>query len=253
MSAEPNVIRLQGMGVRVHGADLLADIDLVVKPQERIAIIGANGAGKTTLVKTLTAMMRPTSGALQVLGEDLARENRPDRLRALRSRIGQVFQGLHLVGRLSVHENVLIGALGRCESLLTLGRYFPAEERDRAQAALEAVGMGHAAKLRVDRLSGGERQKVAVARALNQDPQLILADEPTANLDPVAAEEVADLLARIATEKQVTLITVAHTLKLLPNLAKRVIGMRAGRIVFDAPIGDIDDNQLQQLYRGAPA
>ena len=94
---------------------------------------------------------------------------------------------------------------------------------------------------------------MAGGRALNQDPQLILADEPTANLDPVAAEEVADLLARIATEKQVTLITVAHTLKLLPNLAKRVIGMRAGRIVFDAPIGDIDDNQLQQLYRGAPA
>ena len=171
-------------------------------------------------------------------------------MRELRSRIGQIFQGLHLVGRLSAFENVLIGALGRSQSLLTCARFFPADERDHAQAALEAVGMGHVAAFRVDRLSGGERQKVAVARALNQNPDLILADEPTANLDPIAAGEVADLLTRIAEERKLTLITVAHTLSLLPNLAQRIVGLKSGRIVFDRSIDAIDQGQLQQLYQG---
>ena len=250
MNASDAVIRLEALNVVAGGRSLLADVTLLVQAKERIAVIGANGAGKTTLLKTLTGMMLPSSGSVEVLGRQLSGAVAPLELRQLRSRIGQVFQGLHLVGRLSALENVLIGALGRSQSIWTCARLFPADERDRAQAALEAVGMGHVAAFRVDRLSGGERQKVAVARALNQNPDLILADEPTANLDPIAAGEVADLLTRIAEERKVTLITVAHTLSLLPNLAERIVGLKSGRIVFDEAIDAIDQSQMQQLYKG---
>ena len=248
MTQSNNVIHLKDVNIEAGGKTLLSNVTLAVRPKERVAIIGANGAGKTTLLKALTGMVLPTSGSVEVLGKQLTRQNIPGELRRLRSRIGQVFQGLHLVGRLSAMENVLIGALGRNPSILTCARWFSNHERDLAQAALKAVGMGHAGQYRVDRLSGGERQKVAVARALNQNPELILADEPTANLDPTAAEEVADLLARIAEERQLTLITVAHTLKLLPNLAERVIGLKSGRIVFDRPIHKIDESEIKRLY-----
>jgi len=250
MKSSDAVVRLEAVTVIAGTRSLLTDVTLLVRPNEHIAIIGANGAGKTTLLKTLTGMIVPASGFVEVLGRKISAPISPDELRQLRSRIGQVFQGLHLVGRLSALENVLIGALGRSRSILTCARLFSAEERDRAQAALQAVGVGHIATFRVDRLSGGERQKVAVARALNQDPDLILADEPTANLDPIAAGEVADLLSRIAEERKVTLITVAHTLSLLPNLAERIVGLKSGRIVFDGPIDAIDQSQLQQLYKG---
>jgi phosphonate transport system ATP-binding protein len=253
MNSSDAVIRLGALNVFAGDRSLLADVTLLVRPKERIAVIGANGAGKTTLLKTLTGMMLPASGSVEVLGKPISRQIAPVELRQLRSRIGQVFQGLHLMGRLSALENVLVGSLGRSQSILTCARLFSTHERDHAQAALEAVGMGHLAQLRVDRLSGGERQKVAVARALNQDPQLILADEPTANLDPIAAGEIADLLARIAEERELTLITVAHTLSLLPNLAQRIVGLKSGRIVFDQAIDAIDESQLQQLYKGDEA
>ena len=194
--------------------------------------------------------MAPTgSGSIEVLGCRVEPGMAVGELRTLRSRVGQVFQGLHLVSRLSALENVLIGGLDRCHSLLTCARLFSSDEHDRAHAALKAVGMEHAAQLRSDRLSGGERQKVAVARALNQEPELILADEPTANLDPAAADEIALLLAELAEERQVTLITVVHTLQLLPNLAQRIIGMHSGRIAFDQPIGALDDKRMRLLYR----
>ncbi len=211
-----------------------------------MALLGS-GAGKTTLLKTLTGIMLPASGSVDVLGKPISKQIDPVELRQLRSRIGQVFQGLHLLGRLSTLENVLVGALGRSQSIMTCTRLFPAHER--AQAALKAVGMDHKAQVRVDRLSGGERQKVAVARALNQDPELILADEPTANLDPIAAGEMADLLARIAKEREATLIAAAHTLNLLPNLAERIVGLKSGHIMFDQSIDAIDEAQLQQLYK----
>lgn len=249
MTQSNNVINIDNLTIEVGGKTLLSNVALAVKPKEQVAIIGANGAGKTTLLKAVTAMAPLTSGSVEVLGVQLTGQNSPGELRHLRGRIGQVFQGLHLVGRLSAIENVLIGALGRNASLLTYARVFSAHERELAQSTLEAVGMGHAAQFRVDRLSGGERQKVAVARALNQNPELILADEPTANLDPSAAEDIANLLARLTTERQITLVTVAHTMKLLPNLAQRVVGLKSGRIFFDKPLDAIDAGEIKQLFR----
>jgi len=248
----PPAVHLRNVTVRTGHTVLLDAVSIDIDARERVAIVGHNGAGKTTLLRVLSGLVPATSGEVEVLGRRIDRAIRPDDLRALRSGIGQVFQGLHLVGRLSALENVLIGALGRTRSLLACVRLFPAAERARAYAALESVGVAHRADMRVDRLSGGERQKVAIARALNQAPRILLADEPTASLDPPAAREIAELLSSIAASARIPLVTVGHTTTLLPLLADRVIGLSGGRVAFDHPIGAIDRATLDALYTGDP-
>jgi phosphonate transport system ATP-binding protein len=164
--------------------------------------------------------------------------------------VGQVLQGLHLVTRLSALDNVLIGCLGRVRGWRRWSGHFTPAERTQAEAALHAVGLSARATARADQLSGGERQKVALARLLMQQPRLILADEPTAALDPAAAIEVCQLLAQAA--QGATLITVVHNPALLAGLADRVIGLRAGRIAFDLPVAEVNEALLAELYRAAP-
>jgi phosphonate transport system ATP-binding protein len=212
-----------------------------------VAVVGHNGAGKSTLLRLLTGFMAPMHGQVQVLGRQLVHPVPAETLRAMRQKVGQVLQGLHLVGRLSVLENVLIGALGRVPGWRGWTRCFPAGEIVRAEAALQSVGLLALAGTRADRLSGGERQKAAIARLLVQAPSLILADEPTAALDPSAAAEVCRLLVQAAAGK--TLITVVHNPSLLPLLAERGIGLKQGRIAFDLPVGEVDDTTLMRLYR----
>eukprot|EP01030_Chromulinospumella_sphaerica_P004117 gene4117-4030_t len=167
-------------------------------------------------------------------------------LRPVRAQVGQVLQGLHLVARLSAMENVLVGGLARMPRLRSWARIFTTEETQRAQAALKAVGMAHLAEKRADKLSGGERQKVAIARMLMQQPELVLADEPTAALDPTAADEVCELLVK-ATENS-TLITVLHNVSLVPMLSHRVIGLKAGEVVLDCDSHELTQAQLDHLY-----
>jgi len=220
---------------------------LSIAEGERVALIGANGAGKSTLLRCLSGFAQPTRVHASVLGRALGAGLRGAALRSLRGEVGQVMQGLHLVQRLSAIDNVWIGALGRLRgwrSWLRLPR--PAELAD-AERALAAVGLLGKAEQRTDHLSGGERQKVAIARMLMQRPRLILADEPTASLDPLAAAEVCSLLARAAGDA--TLITVVHSPGLLPLLADRVIGLKNGRIAFDKPVAEVGDTELARLYR----
>ncbi|MCU0931664.1 MAG: ATP-binding cassette domain-containing protein [Serpentinimonas sp.] len=225
---------------------------------ERVAIVGHNGAGKSTLIKLLTGFMPPASGTVQVLGHALHQPLSPARLRALRSEVGQVLQGLHLVGRLSAQDNVLLGALGRMgqaggwNAWRSCLRWFPPHEVALARQALERVGMAAHAHTRADRLSGGEKQKTALARLLMQRPRLILADEPTAALDPAAATEVCQLLAGAAAATGATLVTVVHNTALLPLLADRVVGLSQGQLVFDMPVGQVTETQLASLYRPEP-
>ncbi|HSG21550.1 MAG TPA: ATP-binding cassette domain-containing protein, partial [Azonexus sp.] len=218
-----------------------------IKHGERIAIVGHNGAGKSTLLRLLSGFMHPAHGQAHVLERNLSQPLPARQLRALRVELGQVMQGLHLVSRLSALENVLIGSLGRVTGWRSWTRCFPAHEVTRAEAALHAVGLLPRAQTRADKLSGGERQKVAIARLLMQGPRLILADEPTAALDPSAASEVCQLLVKAAAEA--TLITVVHNPSLLPLLAERVIGLKQGRVAFDLPIAAVDDEKLMTLYR----
>jgi len=252
-AASSAVISLQAVTCVAEGRALLDINELSITEGERIAIVGHNGAGKSTLLRLLSGFMRPAHGTLEVLGHALAGPMPATELRALRQKVGQVLQGLHLVARLSALENVLIGGLGRVRGWRGWTRCYPAHETELAAQALQAVALLDRAHTRTDRLSGGEKQKVAIARLLmqrprlKQRPRLILADEPTAALDPSAAAEVCQLLVEAA--RQATLISVVHNPVLLPLLAGRVIGLRQGRIAFDLPLNDLDHQELANLYQ----
>lgn len=249
-AATPTAITLTRICCAVGGRALLEVEDLHVAAGERIAVVGPNGAGKSTLLKVLSGFLTPTHGRVQVLGHHLAPPPPDIKLRRLRQDIGQVMQGLHLVPRLSAIDNVLIGCLGRLDGVCgwcSWARVFPRDELAAAHEALRRVGLLARAETRADRLSGGERQKVAIARLLLQRPRLILADEPTAALDPAAAAEVCHLLAQAA--NGATLISVVHNPALLPLLADRVIGLKNGRIAFDLPVDRVSDEVLSRLYR----
>ncbi len=243
------VIAMDSLVCAAGGRTLLEVAELRIVPGERVGIVGPNGAGKSTLLRVLSGFMLPTQGRLEVLGHPLHTTLAPAELRQLRQAVGQVLQGLHLVTRLSALDNVLIGCLGRVRGWRRWSRHFNPAEQTQAEAALHAVGLRARAATRADQLSGGERQKVAMARLLMQQPQLILADEPTAALDPAAAIEVCQLLAQAA--QGATLITVVHNPALLAGLADRVIGLRAGRIAFDLPVAEVNEALLAELYRAA--
>ena len=252
------LIRAEGLVCRVAGRATLVLPQFSVQAGERVALIGPNGAGKSTLLRCLVGLTRPDEGRLQVLDtlvwQAAGQPGRPAiapsprALRALRARVGHVMQGLHLVQRLSALENVLIGALSRVPGWRSWLRLYPAAEVQAAEAALRSVGLGHRAGTRSDQLSGGERQKLAIARMLLQRPRLILADEATASLDPQAAAEVCQLLAAAGA----TLVSVVHNQALLPLLADRVVGLRQGQVVFDLPRSQVDSSLLAALY-AAPA
>jgi phosphonate transport system ATP-binding protein len=240
----------------VAGERPILEIDhLTIAQGERIAILGPNGAGKSTLLRVVGALIAPHQGSVRVLEHTFGASSlpraplQPKEQRALRRDVGQIMQALHLVARLNAIENVLIGCLGRVKGWRPLLRWYPANEIDAATAALSAVGMLARADIRADRLSGGERQKVAIARLLLQRPRLILADEPTAALDPAAAADVCQLLVKAALGA--TLMTVVHNPSLLPLLADRALGLRHGKILFDCPVADVNDALLAQLYRGS--
>lgn len=249
------VIEARGLHVSVGRQVLLRDICLSITAGERVALVGHNGAGKSTLLRTLTGFDGPgwvTRGSLRVLGTELAIAGHAEGgglLRSLRARIGQVHQGLHLVGRLSALDNVLIGGAGRHNSRWTWVRRWPASERLAAQVALARVGLGSAGHRRTDSLSGGERQKVAIARALHQGAPLLLADEPTASLDSEAAGEVVSGLSAVTSEHPVTLVCVVHDLELLPQLADRAIALRRGQVVADVAVDAHTPAQLRGVLK----
>ncbi len=246
----PNAAVLQQVLVAAHGRTLLEVPHLTIGAAERVAIVGANGAGKSTLLRVLSGFMVPSYGSVVVLGQALGPHLPQRDLRRLRASVGQVMQDLHLVARLSAVDNVLIGCLARVPGWRSWIRWHTQADQQLAHAALHGVGMLAKAQVRTDQLSGGERQKVAIARLLMQSPKLILADEPTAALDPAAAVEVCKLLMQSA--RTAALISVVHNPALIPLLADRVIGLKAGRVVFDLPATELDDQRLTDLYRTSP-
>jgi phosphonate transport system ATP-binding protein len=236
----------------VVGDRVLLDVPrLAIEQGERVAIVGPNGAGKSTLLKLIGALIEAHQGRVEVLGRLLGPGGEAAERRALRRDTGLLMQGLHLVPRLSARENVLIGALARlrgAQALRSWGRWYPQELIAEADAALAALGLADRGGVRTDRLSGGERQKVALARLQLQRPRLLLADEPTSALDPAATLEVCQALCAVAAAPGRTLLTVVHDLELLPVLATRVIGMAAGRVRWDRPLGEVTPTLLQALY-----
>lgn len=247
MSSRGIALRLSEVEVVYPGAKALAGVDLVVRAGERVALIGPSGAGKSTLLGLCNGTVAPTRGRVEVLGDDLAMADRA-RARAIGARVGTVYQRLHLVGQLRVIHNVNAGRLGswsRRRALWSLIRPVGTEE---AGAALAKMGVGHKLYERTDRLSGGEQQRVALARVLVQDPELVLADEPVSSLDPARAREVMGLLGVLA-EGGRTLVVSLHTFGLAREYCDRVIGMRGGKVAFDRPAADVDDDLAARLYQ----
>lgn len=246
MSTLNTAISLRDVRVQA-GQKVLLHVDaLSILAGEKVAILGRNGAGKSTLLRCLNGFTTPSQGTVQVVGQQVYPVLAERQLRAVRAQVGQVLQGLHLVPRLSALENVLIGGLARMPKLRSWLRVHTAAEMELARAALQAVGVLHLAAKRADELSGGERQKVAIARMLMQQPSVVLADEPTAALDPTAADEVCKLLVQAS--KHATLVTVVHNTALVPLLANRVIGLKQGRVVIDCAASELVQQQLDALY-----
>ncbi len=231
------------------GVPVLKDVSLTIEGRGLTAIIGPSGTGKSTLIRCINRLVDPTSGEMIFQGQDLA-TLRGKALRQARRRIGMVFQEYNLVERLTVIENVLCGRLGYVPVWRAWLRKFPAADVDRAFQLLDEVGLGDFANQRADQLSGGQRQRVGIARALMQDPDLILADEPTSSLDPKTSFEIMELIARRAGERDIPVIVNIHNVELGRRFADRIVGMSKGEIVFNGPPAALEEKHLLAIYGG---
>lgn len=251
--AEPSVlVSMTGAGVKFGDLWALREVDVVVREGERVALVGPSGSGKSTFISLLNGTQSPTEGRIEVFGKNLSDLGQGE-LRQTQARIGTIHQQFDLVGPMRVIHNVNAGrlanwSLGR--SVLSL--VWPREVSP-ARAALARVGIAGKLYEKTSRLSGGERQRVALARVLVQDPALILADEPISSLDPARGREVMDLLRDFGRELDKTLITSLHVFDYALSHCSRVVGLRAGRILFDLPALEVTAEMAEELYRIEPA
>jgi phosphonate transport system ATP-binding protein len=232
------------------GEAVLLDINLDIDATGVTAIIGPSGTGKSTLIRCINRLIDPTAGEIMFKGLNLA-QLKGKALREARCHIGMVFQEYNLVERLTVIENVLCGKLGSLPVWRPLLRKFPAEDIARAFDLIDSVGLSQDfASRRADALSGGQRQRVGIARALMQEPGLILADEPTSSLDPKTSVEIMELLDQVSKQRKVPVIVNIHNVDLARRFATRIIGMSRGAIVFDGPPDSLEDRHLNEIYGG---
>lgn len=230
-----------------NGVKALDDVNLEIQQGEFVAIIGLSGAGKSTLIRTVNKMIDITDGKLTVNGIDVS-TLKGEQLRRFRRKIGMVFQSFNLVLRTSVINNVLSARVADMPFFRTLLGLFTKQDKIKALEALDKVGILDKAYTRADQLSGGQQQRVALARTLAQDPEIILADEPVAALDPVMAEVVMDDFKRVNQEMNITVCINIHHVDLALQYADRIIGIRNGKIVYDGPAKNIDNATLRMIY-----
>jgi phosphonate transport system ATP-binding protein len=231
------------------GQPVLRGINLVFPGSGVTAIIGPSGTGKSTLIRCINRLVQPTSGEILFRGEDLARSS-GRALKTARRRIGMVFQEYNLVERLTVMENLLCGRLGYVPAWRAWLRKFPDRDIQRAFGLLDSVGLPGFAAQRADALSGGQRQRVGIARAIMQEPDIILADEPTSSLDPKTSVEIMEILQRVAQERAIPVIVNIHNVELARRYASRIVGMTGGHVVYDGSPAGLTEADLRTIYGG---
>lgn len=242
------MIRIRGLAKRYGVQPALQGIDLDLAAGELCVVLGPSGAGKSTLLRCINRLVEPDAGEICIDGQPSPAS--PAALRELRARVGMIFQQHNLVPRLSVLKNVLSGRLARLPLWSSLLQIFPREDIAIAMEALNRVGLAERAEDRADHLSGGQQQRVGIARALAQQPQVLLADEPVASLDPQTARVVLEDLRSAAHDLQIAVLCNLHQVELAREFADRVVGIAAGRMVFDGPPAALDDAALRLIYPG---
>ncbi|MFQ5542651.1 MAG: phosphonate ABC transporter ATP-binding protein [Candidatus Binatia bacterium] len=239
---------------------VLRGVSLKLKQGEFLGIIGLSGAGKSTLLRCINRLIDPNSGEILIPRNvfipgadssciDVLKLSRHD-LRLLRRKVGMIFQQFNIVKRLSVMENVLSGGLGYQSGFTSCLKLFSLAEKKRALLNLKRVGLLNHAYKRADELSGGEQQRVAIARTLMQNPSIILADEPVSNLDPKLSRVILDILKRICSEDGITAMVSLHTLDLTKEYADRILGLSQGQVLFDGPAKNLNDASAEMIYQG---
>lgn len=229
------------------GPDILKDVSFSVEDDDFFAIIGPSGAGKSTLIRCINRLVEPASGIIIFDNRSVTTLSRKA-LKLLRRDIGMIFQEFNLINRMSVMDNVLSGRLGYTSSMRTLFRAFPRKDIDHALHLLERVGLEDHVDKRADELSGGQRQRVGIARALMQDPKLLLLDEPTSALDPKISREVMELIKQMAQELKVPCLCNIHDVNLAMEFCNKIIGLQDGVKMFDGLTKDMDQNILDEIY-----
>ncbi len=230
-----------------NGTVGLKDISFTIPQGQFLVVVGLSGAGKSTLLRTINRMHEITSGEIKIENEPI-NDYKGQSLRLLRRKIGMIFQGFNLINRSSVERNVLSGRVSYYPTWKTICGLFTKADREKAVRSLQRVSLADKIYTRADELSGGQQQRVAIARTLMQDPKIILADEPVASLDPLTTKAVMDTLQRLNREDGITVIVNLHSVALARQYADRIIGLRAGQLVYDRPIADVTEADLNRIY-----
>ena len=229
------------------GPEILKGVSLSVSPGDFFAIIGPSGAGKSTLIRCINRLVEPTSGEVFLTGKNITQMgNRA--LRRARRDMGMIFQEFNLVERMSVVDNVLSGRLGYVGTVRSFLRMYPKREIRKALELLDKVGLGDFVDKRADELSGGQRQRVGIARALIQEPKILLVDEPTSSLDPKIAREVMGMIRTMSQDMDVPVLCNIHDVQLALEFSNKVIGLQDGIKKFDGPTRDVDKATLDEIY-----
>ncbi|WP_096199608.1 phosphonate ABC transporter ATP-binding protein [Bacillus sp. FJAT-45350] len=245
------MIRLQDVSVRYKGSkeDALKKLSLSFEKGEFVCVLGKSGAGKSTFIRCINGLQRPISGDV-VIDKTSLSSLKEGNLRNVRQNIGMIFQHYHLIPRLSVLHNTLTGTFGKRPPWKNFLGIFTSGEKEKAYEALRAVELEDYHQRRVEALSGGQKQRVGIARALTQEPQIFLGDEPVASLDPSTASKIFQLLKKIHEERELVTIINVHDVQLAKRYATRVIAFKNGTLVFDGKPSELSDEVLDDIYTG---